>query len=289
MTRAAQLRALLAAPGIHVAPGVYDGMSTRFAAGHGFPLLYLSGGGSAASVLGEPDIGLLDLELMLGQVRRISSVIDVPLIADADTGFGGPRNVIRTVRQYEKAGAAGLHIEDQVFPKRCGHLDGKEVVAIPEFVTKLEAAVAYRHDPDFVIIARTDAREPLGLDAAIERAVAYKAAGADVIFVEAPRSREEIERIAREVEGPLLINVVMRGRTPAVPLDELAALGYKVAIFPSVASRPAAAAIAQSMRTLAETGGYGETTGMTPLEYFTSLGLDWWSQVDGALTQDAVP
>lgn len=249
----ARLRELLARGGLLVAPGVYDGLSARIAEAAGFEALYVSGGAVARS-MGYPDVGLVTLTEMVKRLEEIRAVTRVPLIVDADTGYGNAVNVIRTVRAYERAGAAALHIEDQVEPKRCGHYEGKEVVAEAEMVQKIRAAVAARTDPDLVIIARTDARAVLGLEAAIARARAYAAAGADVIFVEAPQSLEEIERIAREVEAPLLINMFSGGKTPLISPDRLAALGYRIMIVPSDLQRAAIRAMQRAAAVLRRDG-----------------------------------
>ena len=218
MSRALQLRRLLAGERLIVAPGVYDGISAALVGRYGFPAAYMTGAGVSASAYGLPDIGLLTLTEMAERARVLAGLVGVPLIADADTGYGSPINVVRTVREYERAGVAAIQLEDQVFPKRCGHLAGKEVVDAGRFRATLEAALDAREDPDTVIVARTDARAPLGLDEAIARARLYADAGADVIFVEAPESEQEVERIAGEIDAPLLLNVVPGGLYPrAVP------------------------------------------------------------------------
>ena len=249
----AQLRELLAGSEIVVAPGVYDGLSARIAAAAGFAALYVSGGAIARS-MGYPDLGLVTLTEMTKRLEEIRAVTALPLVVDADTGYGNAINVVRTVRAYERTGAAALHLEDQVEPKRCGHYEGKEVVGVAEMAGKIRAAVAARADPDLVIIARTDARAVLGLDAAIERANAYAAAGADVIFVEAPESEEEIARIAREVRAPLLINMFWGGKTPLVPAGRLAELGYRLMIVPSDLQRAAIRAMQRAAAALAVDG-----------------------------------
>ncbi|HET6873168.1 MAG TPA: isocitrate lyase/PEP mutase family protein, partial [Acidimicrobiales bacterium] len=205
----AALRRLLAGDGPVVAPGAYDALSARLIEDAGFPAVYMTGFGTAASLLGRPDIGLVSSSEMIDHARRIAGCVAVPVIADADTGYGNPINVLRTVREYERAGVAGIHLEDQVMPKRCGHLTGKVLVPVEEMTAKIRAAVAARSDPDFVLIARTDARAVEGLDAAIRRASSYLEAGADVLFVEAPESEDEVETIARTFAGagvPLLFN-----------------------------------------------------------------------------------
>src|ERR1700719_1626339 len=193
MRNTTRLRDLLAGPDLIVAPGAYDALSARLIAQAGFPAVYMTGFGTAASVLGQPDVGLLTMSEMVGRASALASVIgDIPLIADADTGYGNPINVRRTIREYERAGVAGLHIEDQVWPKKCGHMEGKQVIPMDEMVQKVRAAVDARQDPDFVIIARTDANAVYGLDDAMRRGRAYREAGADIVFIEATRSITEL-------------------------------------------------------------------------------------------------
>jgi 2,3-dimethylmalate lyase len=232
MKTTTQLRQLLREPGIIVAPGAYDCLTARLIAREGFPAVYMTGAGTALTRLGQPDLGFATLSEMVTNAAAMASTVAIPLIADADTGYGGALNVYRTVREYEKAGVAALHIEDQVFPKRCGHLEGKQVVPTEEMVIKLRAAVEARTDEDLVLIARTDALAVTGLDDTLRRCHAYIEAGADVLFVEALRNREEIERIVREVHVPLLYNFVEHGKSPLLPVDELQRLGFKVVIFP---------------------------------------------------------
>ena len=229
-----RLRELLADPGLIVAPGAYDALSARLIAQAGFSVVYMTGFGTAASVLGQPDVGLLTMSEMVSRAAALAAVVgDLPLIADADTGYGNPINVRRTIHEYERAGVAGLHIEDQVWPKKCGHLEGKQVIPMDEMVQKIRAAIDARQDPDFVIIARTDANAVYGLEDAIQRGQAYREAGADVIFIEAPRSIEELSTIAQAFPGmPLLFNWAESGKTPALSLDEIRTLGYKLVLFP---------------------------------------------------------
>ena len=228
-----RLRHLLAAPGPVVAPGAYDALSARLAELAGFEAVYMTGFGASASLLGRPDIGLLGGGEMVDHARRLVQAVDLPVIADADTGYGNPLNVIRTVREYEQAGVAALHLEDQATPKRCGHLAGKVLVPREDMVVKVRAAVAARRDGDLVLIARTDARAVEGLDAAIERASAYGDAGADLLFVEAPATLQEVERVASALSGHRLVfNWVEGGRTPPVALGRLAELGFGLVIFP---------------------------------------------------------
>ncbi|MEZ5229002.1 MAG: oxaloacetate decarboxylase [Acidimicrobiales bacterium] len=228
-----RLRELLAQPAPLLLPGCYDALGARLIEQAGFDAAYMTGFGTSAGLLGRPDVGLLGLAEMVDNARRITQATSLPVFADADTGYGNPINVIRTVREYEQAGVAGIHIEDQVMPKKCGHMENKSVVPQGEMVAKIEAAVAARHDDDFVIIARTDARAPLGLDAAIERAIACRAAGADVLFVEALQGTDEMEQVAAALPGvPLLFNWVEGGKTPPLELDDIAALGFAAVIMP---------------------------------------------------------
>jgi carboxyvinyl-carboxyphosphonate phosphorylmutase len=232
MKTTAALRQLLRQPSIIVAPGAYDCLTAKLIEREGFPVVYMTGAGTAVTRVGKPDLGFATLTEMLANARAIASTISVPLIADADTGYGGALNVYRAVQEYEKAGVAALHIEDQAFPKRCGHLDGKEVVPVAEMVVKLRAAYDARTDEDLVIIARTDALAVTGLDDTLRRCAAYAEAGADVLFVEALRTQEEIDRVRREVDVPLLYNFVEHGKSPLIPVSQLEALGFKIVIFP---------------------------------------------------------
>jgi carboxyvinyl-carboxyphosphonate phosphorylmutase len=229
----ARLRDLLAGDEVVVAPGAYDALSARLVEAAGFPAVYMTGFGTTASLLGRPDVGLLTMTEMVQAASRIRSVVEVPVIADADTGYGNALNVIRTVREYEAAGVAAIHLEDQVAPKRCGHLEGKRVVPAETMTDRIRAAVDARYNPDFVLIARTDARAVEGLDAAIDRARRYRDAGADLLFVEALQSEAEIERVAdtfRDV--PLLFNWAEGGKTPPLGRDRLRELGFRLVICP---------------------------------------------------------
>jgi 2,3-dimethylmalate lyase len=229
-----RLRELLASPDLLVAPGAYDALSARLIAQAGFSMVYMTGFGTAASVLGQPDVGLLTMSEMVSRAAALAAVVgDRPLIADADTGYGNPINVRRTIREYERAGVAALHIEDQIWPKKCGHMEGKQVIPMDEMVQKIRAAVDARQDPDFVIIARTDANAVDGLEDALQRGRAYREAGADVIFIEAPRSIAELQAIAQAFpDMPLLFNWADSGKTPLLSLSEIRDLGYKLVIFP---------------------------------------------------------
>ncbi|MFI4971861.1 MAG: isocitrate lyase/PEP mutase family protein [Candidatus Dormiibacterota bacterium] len=228
-----RLRALLETARPVLAPGCYDALGARLVEEAGFPAVYMTGFGTSAGLLGRPDVGLVSMSEMADNARRIVEAVDLPVIADADTGYGNPINVLRTVREYERAGVAGLHIEDQVAPKKCGHMEGKQVVPVAEMVAKVRAAVDARVSKDLVIIARTDARAVEGLDAAIERAAAYREAGADVLFIEAPQSVDEVRAIAAAFPTvPLLFNYAEGGKTPAVDHSMLAELGFAIVIFP---------------------------------------------------------
>ncbi|MGH2498340.1 MAG: isocitrate lyase/PEP mutase family protein [Ktedonobacteraceae bacterium] len=234
MRTTTRLRQLLSGPDLLVAPGAYDALSARLIAQAGFPAVYMTGFGTAASALGQPDVGLLTMSEMVARTSALATVVgDLPLIADADTGYGNPINVRRTIREYEQAGVAGLHIEDQIWPKKCGHMEGKQVIPMDEMAQKVRAAVDARQDPDFVIIARTDSNAVYGLEDALRRGRAYREAGADVIFIEAPRSNEELQAIAQAFpDTPLLFNWAESGKTPMLSLHEIHTLGFKLVIFP---------------------------------------------------------
>src|SRR5690242_7702126 len=234
MRTTTRLRELLASPDLIVAPGAYDALTARLIAQAGFSVVYMTGFGTAASVLGQPDVGLLTMSEMVSRAAALAAVLgDLPLIADADTGYGNPINVRRTIREYERAGVAALHIEDQVWPKKCGHMEGKQVIPVQEMVQKIHAAVEARQDPDFVIIARTDANAVNGLEDALQRGKAYCEAGADVLFIEAPRSLAELRTIAQTFpDVPLLFNWAESGKTPPLSLTEIRTLGFKLIIFP---------------------------------------------------------
>jgi 2-methylisocitrate lyase-like PEP mutase family enzyme len=234
----ARLRSLLERSDTLLLPGAYDGLSARILQQAGFEALYMSGSALTAAHHGAPDVGLLTQTEMVEQARRIVLATNgMPLICDADTGYGNVINVRRTVQLYEAAGVAAIHLEDQVTPKRCGHFDGKEVVAEADMVAKLRAALKSRCSRDFLIIARTDARAVLGFDAALDRARTYAAEGADMVFFEAPQSREELKRVAETIEVPLIVNVVEGGKTPQLPFAEFREMGYKVVLYPTASIR----------------------------------------------------
>jgi 2-methylisocitrate lyase-like PEP mutase family enzyme len=254
------LRQLIAASGYTMAPGAYDTLTARLVEAAGFRAVYLTGGGySRAS--GYPDLGLLTLTENVRFIGLTVEAVEIPVIADADTGYGNAINVIRTVREYEKSGVAGFHIEDQVSPKKCGHYEGKEVISRAEMVGKIKAAVDTRRDPDLVIIARSDARAIEGLDAAIDRVNAYLEAGADVGFVEAPQTVDELRIVGKRVRGPALVNVFEGGKTPMLNASELETMGFRLGIYPSQTHRAAIRAAQRVLRALKEDG---DTTRVEP-------------------------
>jgi 2-methylisocitrate lyase-like PEP mutase family enzyme len=278
-----RLRDLLAKRELIVAPGVFDGISAQLTRRTGHVAAYLTGAGVAASGFGLPDIGLVTQTEMTERARMIVSALgDVPLIADADTGYGAGLNVVRTVRLYDDAGVAAIQLEDQVFPKRCGHLPDKQVVDAATFVQTLAVALDARSDEGMLVVARTDARAPLGLDAAIERANQYAEAGADIIFVEAPQGIDEIERIAREVNAPLLINLVLGGMTPLESSARLRELGYAIAIHPSNPLARATFAILEGLCEL-NGGNPADYAPSTPADFFNLVGMAEWRELDERL------
>jgi len=226
------LRGLLNQPGLIVAPGAYDALSARLIEMAGFAAVYMTGYGVSAGLLAQPDIGLLTMTEMANQAGNIVAAVRIPVIADGDNGYGGVLNVVRTVETYERAGVAAIQLEDQVSPKRCGHMEGKQIVAPEEMIAKVKAAVQARTSPNFIIVARTDARAANGFDDALARASAYAEAGADVIFFEAPQTVEEMKRIAASIDKPLIANMVENGKTPFISCSELQTIGYKIVIYP---------------------------------------------------------
>lgn len=284
---AGRLRRLLDEGELVVAPGIFDGLSAHLVRRMGFLAGYLTGAGVAAAGFGLPDIGLVGMAEMADRVSMVTGVLgEIPLIADADTGYGPPSSVARTVRAYERAGVAAIQLEDQAFPKRCGHLPGKELVSADEYLAKLGAALDARTDA--LIIARTDARAVLGLDAAIERGNAYAAAGADVIFVEAPRTVEEITVIAREITAPKLINVVAGGLTPEVDPPMLRELGYSIVIYPTTALLAVTNAAVTALRDIG--GSHAVPLPMASMEdFFRLVGLDEWFAISEKWSGPASP
>jgi 2-methylisocitrate lyase-like PEP mutase family enzyme len=275
-----RLKDLLGKHELIIAPGVFDGISAQLTKRTGHVAAYMTGAGVAASGFGLPDIGLATATEMADRVRMIAGALgDVPLIADADTGYGAPMNVVRTVRSYDAAGVAAIQLEDQVFPKRCGHLPDKQVVDASVFEQTLAAALDARTDDNLLVVARTDARAPLGLDLAIERANRYAEVGADVIFVEAPQDSGEIERIAREVDAPLLINLVLGGMTPLESAPRLQELGYAIAIHPSNLLMQATFGMLSS---LCELNGSDLAAHLptSPADFFNLVGMAEWLELD---------
>lgn len=275
MSKAKELRDLIRRDGMTIAPGAYDCITATLIAQAGFPVVYMTGAGTAASH-GYPDYGLLTMSEMVGNASRIAAVIDLPVIADADTGFGNELNVVRTVREFERHGIAAIHIEDQAFPKKCGHLDNKEIIALDDYVAKIRAAVDARRSPDFVIIARTDARAVAGFEEAVRRANAALAAGADVAFVEAPQTLDEVRAVPGLVAGPCLLNVVRRGKTPPVELDAAQAMGYKLAILPTLLFRGVMGCCEELLAQL-KTGVFpAPPKDLSPQEAFARFGAAQW-------------
>ncbi len=257
MSPGTELRRLLERDELLIAPGAYDGLTARLVELAGFEVVYATGAGISNSQLALADVGLITMSEMLDQVRKMIAAVTVPVICDVDTGYGNAVNLYRTVQEFIRAGAAAIQIEDQVIPKKCGHFEGKQLIPFDESVQKIRAAVAARGTHDLVIIARTDAIAVDGLDEAIRRAVAYHDAGADALFVEAPRTRDELTEIGRRVPGVKIANIVEGGRTPIVPAAELRALGYKLAIYANLVLRSSVKAIQAS---LAHLRAHGDTT-----------------------------
>jgi len=254
MPSANLVRQLLDQHGQLVMPGVYDALSAKIAARAGFEVVFITGYSLSATLLGEPDFGLLTQTEVVNAATRICSVIDTPVIVDADTGYGNAVNVIRTVEELTRAGAAGMFLEDQVWPKRCGHMQGKQVIALEEQLNKLRAAIDARKDRNFFIVARTDSRQALGLNEAITRGLAFKEAGADAVFIEAPQSKEEMQEIASRVPGPLVANMLERGVTPLMGPAELKELGYQLIVWPLAPLYSVAKTLADTYGTLRREG-----------------------------------
>lgn len=253
------MKAMLANEELVQAPGVYDALMAKIVQAQGFNAVYMTGYGTSAGMFGFPDMGLVTMTEMVNNAARIADAVEIPLIADADTGYGNPINMVRTVREYEKAGAAAIHIEDQTWPKRCGHMAGKSVIDAAEMVGKIKAAVDARKDPDFLIIARTDAIATHGFDHAIERGRMYAEAGADILFIEAPVEKEQVEKIPRLLTGrPHLLN--LSPRTPNFSYEDIVRMGYAVAIYPGVCLAAAITACIEELKRLRETGKQREFT-----------------------------
>jgi 2-methylisocitrate lyase-like PEP mutase family enzyme len=279
MSRGQEFRKLLSKGGMIVAPGAYDCITARTIAQAGFDAVYMTGAGTAAT-LGYPDYGLLTMTEMADNAGRIAASVSAPVIADADTGYGNELNATRTVREYERRGVAGLHIEDQGFPKKCGHLDNKTIIALDAYLAKIRAAVAARQDPGFYIIARTDSRAVLGFEEAIRRANAALDAGADMAFVEATETVEEVLSVPRLVKGPCLLNVVWKGKTPEIGFDDAKRAGYKLAIVPGLLFKAVIGVCDATLKQLREGRRHPVLdTGMTVRDAFRRVGADEWDEI----------
>ena len=275
MTKVAELRRLIEEPGIVVLPGAHDVLSAKLFEQAGFPVVFTSGFGLSASTLGMPDLGLLTMTETLDRVHRIVDAVSIPVVADMDTGYGNPLNVVRTVQECVKLGAGGIILEDQLWPKKCGHMEGKTVIPMEEHVDKIRAAVYASGDEDVLIIARTDAIAPLGLEEAIRRGHAYVKAGADVIFIEAPQSMEHLETIAASFEGvPLFANMIEGGKTPFLSAQELERLGFKMVVYPLSGLFAATRAIqdmAGHLKATGSTSGYDRMVSFSQFEQVIDL------------------
>lgn len=270
------LRQLIATPGVHMAPGAYNAYVAKLIEREGFPLLYMSGSATASAMLGVADVGLITMTEMVTNAKNIVKAVKIPVIADADTGYGNAVNVRRTIEEYESIGVAGVHLEDQVWPKKCGHYEGKRLIPTEEMAQKIRAAVASRQDPDFVIIARTDAIAVTGIDDAVARLAAYAEAGADMIFADAPLSLDHIQRIPKAANVPAFFNMGSSGKTPYVTTDQLAEFGFKIAIYPGFPHMAAMYATVEFLRELRRTGTVvGFMDRMIPFkEFFGFAGLE---------------
>jgi len=274
------LRRLIEQPRAIPVVGAYDALTARLVERAGFEAVYVGGYALSATQLGLPDVGLLTMTEMLDSVRRICAAIDVPVIADGDTGYGNHVNTDRLIRELERAGAAAVHLEDQAFPKRCGHMDGKRLDSTQAMVDKIAAAADARHDPDFIIVARTDALAVDGFDAAIERAARFREAGADVLFVEAPTTVEQIAAIPKLLPGPNWFNASWDGKSPLPSLQSLDAHGYRLVIYPDTVFA-AVKAVSRLLETIRDTGGYGNADLLTGFQEFNALaGLDRVAALD---------
>src|SRR6202522_3459335 len=279
MSKASELRGFLRQDGIVTAPGAYDCITARMVEQAGFSAVYMTGAGTAAA-LGYPDYGLVTMSEMVENAGRIAAAVSVPMIADPDTGYGNEMNVVRTVREYEQRGVAGIHIEDQGFPKKCGHLENKTIVPLEDYVAKIRAAASARQDRDFVLIARTDARAVLGFEEAIRRANASMDAGADMAFVEAPQSLEEVAEVPRLVHGPCMLNMVWRGKTPDVAIDEAQAMGYKLAILPVLLFNTVVGVCDKMLGELKEKRRHPTPAAdVAPQEFFRRMGAEDWDKI----------
>jgi 2,3-dimethylmalate lyase len=280
ISRAARLRGLLDSGRAVPIVGAYDALTARLVERAGFPAVYVGGYALSATQLGLPDVGLLTMTEMLDAVRRICAATDIPVIADGDTGYGNHVNTDRLVRELERAGAAGVHLEDQAFPKRCGHMEGKRLDSVQAMADKVAAAAAARIDPDFLIVARTDAIAVEGFEAALERAERFRQAGADVLFVEAPVSNEQIAAIPRRLRAPAWFNASWDGKSPLPGLKELDALGYRLVVYPDTVFA-ATRAVMKLLESIRDTGGYGDADALAGFAEFNELaGLSRVAQLD---------
>ncbi len=282
---ATRLRAQFASGDMVIAPGAYDGITARLVEQAGFPAIYMTGAGTAATI-GFPDYGLVTMSEMAENAERITRAVKVPVIADADTGYGNELNVVRTVREYERRGVAALHLEDQGFPKRCGHLDDKEIVPREDWLAKIRAAASARTNPDFTIIARTDARAKMGFDEAVTRANLALAAGADMAFVEAPQSMEEVANVPKLVRGPCLLNVVFGGKTPEIDLRDAQKMGYRLAIVPGLLFKTVMAACDDALAALKKDHRHPVPgRHMTVQQAFARVGANDWDPLRTAFRE----
>lgn len=286
MKQTTRLRRLIQRKRLLVAPGAFDALSAKLIEAVGFKAVYMSGFGTAASIYGVPDIGLLTLTEMVGNAKRISDAVGIPVIADADTGYGNHLNVIRTIEEYEKAGVAGIHIEDQVSPKRCGHMEGHRLISTDEMVAKIRAAVASRKDQDLVLIARTDAISAEGFDKAIRRGNRYLKEGADVIFVEAPTTLDQLEKIPKLIKGPVLINIAPK--TPVLHYKRYEEMGYSIAIYPPISLTASYVAIREKLMELKRNGFMKEGAhGGVPFdELLNFLGLKRYRDLEEKILEE---
>ncbi|MHB8303310.1 MAG: isocitrate lyase/PEP mutase family protein [Acidobacteriaceae bacterium] len=280
MHPSARLRQLIRRGELIVAPGAYDCISAKAVERAGFPAIYMTGMGTSASRLGLPDYGLATMTEMVANASAMACTVDIPIIADADTGYGNELNMVRTVHEYERHGVAGIHIEDQVFPKKCGHLERKQVIPRDGFLSKLRAAADARKDPDFVIIARTDSNGVLGFEEAIERANASLEAGADLALVEAPVSMDQLEAVPRLVCGPCVLNVLVGGKSPLLSLRAIEEIGYRCVLLSDVLLSAAIGAYDGALDTLQERDHpLGSKNALSPKELFRQLGSEKWDSV----------
>jgi len=278
--------AALASGEMITAPGCYDGLTAKLIERAGFGACYMTGAGTASG-FGLPDYGLLTATEMVGNAARIAAAVDIPVIADADTGFGNELNVTRAIRDYERAGVAAIHMEDQGFPKKCGHLDDKEIIPLDEYLAKIRAAAAARTDPDFKIIARTDSNAMIGLDEAVHRVNSALAAGADIAFIEAPKTDEELAAVCQRVNGPCLFNMVLRGKTPPVTVPQLKGLGFAVTIMPDLLWREMVMRAEEVLADLNNGNLPSQTEGLLVGELFERVGSKDWDALRTAFTEPA--